>query len=263
MRRLPYRSFRPLSPSACFGLLGLGLTLLLFTACDPALLLGPQASNASKYQLRASYYRGACYGRCEVFRLDVYDNGLLLFKGERFTERPGLWQKNVDRRRVTGLLDSMERADFENYPRAFVSQIADAPSTEVTYYDAAGRAYQTSFKENAPAELEAISAALRRLAELPDYRQVSDSIPGLQLLPQANQAREEIIVQLREGVEAASWVIAYGKQNVELKQRLAPNSPYYLITADPNIMGTEELLNFLRQDQAVLSAQKNQPVGPR
>jgi len=83
------------------------------------------------------------------------------------------------------------------------------------------------------------------------------------IAPVTNKAREEIIVQLAPGVQASAWIIGYGKQNVQLVRRLSPNGDYYLITSDPNIMGAEEMLEFLRQDESVLGAQKNQPVEVR
>ncbi len=239
------------------------MILLSFTACDPSAILGPQAGNADKYNLRVSYHRGSCYGRCEVYTLNLYDNGLLLFQGERFTDRPGTWQKNIDRRKIVALLDSFQRADFPNYPRSFRGEIPDAPTVTMTYYDAAGTGYETSFKDFAPKELQDLDASLARLAHLPDYRQVSDTIRGLIRRPVASQERQEIIVQLADGVTAEAWIIAYGKQNVALKNRISPNSAYYLITADPNVMAAEELLDFLRKDPSVLSAQLNREVGPR
>jgi len=96
-----------------------------------------------------------------------------------------------------------------------------------------------------------------------DYRQVSATIADKITTPVGNQEREEIIVQLKDGVVADTWVIAYGKQNVKVKNRISPNSPYYVITSDPNIMGGEELLEYLRKDESVVSAQLNQQVSPR
>lgn len=239
------------------------LVCLSATGCDPSALLGPQASGADKYNLRVSYHRGSCYGRCEVYTLDLYDNGLLLFQGERFTERPGTWQKNIDRRKVVALLDSFERADFDNYPLSFRSQIPDAPTVTVTYFDASGTGHETSFKDYAPPALKELDAAMLRLAAFEGYRQVSDTIRGKKRRPVAGKERQEIIVQLQDNVSADAWVIAYGKQNVELKNRISPNGSYYLITADPNFMPAEELLEFLRKDKDVLSAQLNRKVGPR
>jgi len=209
------------------------------------------------------FHTGSCYGRCEVFTLELYENGLMLFKGERFTERPGVWQKNIDRRRVTALIDSFDRADFENYPLSFRSQIPDAPTTEITYYDEAQQAYRTSYKEFCPPELELLGRQIRRLANLPDWRQVSADIPDGAANPVAAATREEIIVQLEEGVKVEAWIIAYDKQNVQLEERISPNSSYYLITADPNVMPAIELLEFLRRDTSVVSAQLNGKVNRR
>ncbi|WP_020568105.1 DUF6438 domain-containing protein [Neolewinella persica] len=238
-------------------------TLFSITSCDPSALLGPQAGNADKYDLRVSYHRGSCYGRCEVYTLDLYDNGLLLFQGERFTERPGTWQKNIDRRRIVALLDSFQRADFQNYPRSFRGEIPDATTVSFTYYDAEGNAFQTSFKDVAPKELQDLDQAMIKLSQLSGYRQVSETITDKTAVPVGNREREEIIVQLKDGVVAETWVIAYGKQNVKIKNRISPNSPYYVVTADPNIMGGDELLEFLRKDESVVSAQLNKQVSPR
>lgn len=237
----------------------------LFTSasCDPGSLLGPQAANADKYNLRVSYHRGSCYGRCEVYTLDVYDNGLLLFQGERFTDRPGTWQKNIDRRRIVALLDSFARADFPNYPQSFRGEIPDAPTVTMKYTDENGKTYETSFKDFAPQELRQLDQAMIKLAQWPDYRQVSDTIAGKIVRPAAENEREEIIVLLRDNVVADTWVIAYGKQNVKIKNRISPNSSYYLITSDPNLMAASELLEYLRKDPAVVSAQLNGEVGPR
>lgn len=238
----------------------LGLMVLLLASCDLASTLGPRAGSAAKSELRVKFNSGSCYGRCEVFTLELYENGLLLFKGKRFTDRPGVWQKSIDRRRTVALIDSFERADFENYPLSFRGQIPDAPTLEITYYGEDKRAYPTSFKDVAPPELELLTKQLRRLANLPDWRQVSEDIPDSDITPVAGSTREEIIVQLAAAVEAKAWVIAYGKQNVQLKERISPNSAYYIITADPNIMPAKALLERLRLDEAVLSAQLNRKV---
>ena len=249
------------------------LLLLTFSflnsTCDPASILGPQADNADRYTKRVTYHRGSCFGRCEVYTLNVYENGLLTFAGERFTDKPGYWEANIDRRRVVSLLDSFERADFASYPRVFISDIPDAPSVTMTYTNEAGNTYTTSFKENYPDELEGLDRALVRLAHGTNFRQVSATIPEnvtntpATVQPVANNTRQELIVHLKPDVNAKAWVIAYAKQNVTVKERISPNGNYYLLESDPNIMGAEELLGFLRQDESVISAQLNQAVTPR
>lgn len=244
----------------------LALLLLGLSSCDLIRpLLGPTAAQADRYQLRARYEHGACYGRCEVFALNVYGNGLLVFEGERFTEKPGTWEKSVDRRIVTALLDTMAAADFATYPAVFRADVPDASPITVIYYDEAGRGYETNFKDNAPPELLAIGRRLHALAHRPDYLQVSEDIrPSAGNRPAtAEREREELIVHLTEGTDAYQWVVRYAKQNVAVVERISPNGNYWVISTDPNLMPAEDMLEFIRQDTAVISAQRNRRVGPR
>lgn len=228
-------------------------------ACDPAALVGPRYANAGKMQKSASFHQGVCFGQCPVYTLDVYPNGLLVYRGERFTERPGIWEKSIDRRRVTGLLDSLRRADLGQYPRSFKSRLPDMSSTTLTAYGDDGVATPVSFKEEAPGELKALAASFKALAAGDGWRQVSEALEDGKQVPGIND-REEIIVQLKEGEDAGAWVGKYGKQDVRLVRRINPNGQYYLITSNPNLMGADELLKFLRRDAAVVSAQLNQRV---
>lgn len=241
-------------------------TPLLFNAtCENGLTLGPSAERADRYEKRISYHRGSCFGRCEVYTLDVYANGLITFAGERFTDKPGLWQRNIDRRRLAGLLDSFERAGFAGFPSNFVSQMPDAPAVTMTYVNPAGETFTTTYRENYPDALIALDRRMRELATSPEFRQVSTTIPDdtKTPMPTSDAAREEIIVHLKPGVPPETWIIAYGKQNVKLKERISPNGDYYLLEADPNLMGADELLGFLRSDENVLSAQRNGAVRSR
>lgn len=237
--------------------------LTLAATCEPASLLGPQFSGAKPENLRAQYHQGGCFGRCEVYTLEVYNNGLLVFKGERFTDKPGIWHKNLDRRVVTSFLDSFNQVNYQQYPSVFPSLLPDAPTTTITWYDGQQVAHPLSFKEETAPELRRYADRFQQLASMAGYRQVSESLtPGLPV-PTSDQERENIIVHLKEGVDAGAWVGKYGKQGVSLKERITPNNAYYLIAADPNLMRADELLEYLRRDEDVISAQLDGQVSPR
>ncbi|NJC26357.1 DUF6438 domain-containing protein [Neolewinella antarctica] len=232
------------------------------SSCDPTAYLGPQFSGAKPENLRITYRQDACFGSCEVYELDVYNNGLLVFRGERFTERPGVWHKNDDRRAITSFLDSLSQINFREYPATFPSRLPDAPTQTITWYDGEQAAYPISFKEEASPELRRLADRLQELAQQPGYRQISTELPGGKKATGANE-KEEIIVHLREGVVAGTWLAKYGRQGVALKEQITPNTQYYLITTNPNLMAADELLQYLRQDEDVISAQENGTVSPR
>ncbi len=240
---------------------GLLLAVLFLVGCE---FLQPSVRNVDTYQKRVSYHRGPCFGQCPVYTLDLYDNGLLVYQGERFTERTGTWQRTIDRRRAQSLIDSFQLAGFGEYPRAFRSNIADASVIDMVYYDAAGKEYTTSYSDYAPEELMVLDRKMRALAALEGYRFHSDTIRPL-LTPRAGvpNTPDQIIVQLAAGVNPDAWVVKYAEQDARVKERVAPSSPYWVIETNPSAMPTEELIEIMRQDTEVLSAQTNKRTLPR
>ncbi|MEL6142635.1 MAG: hypothetical protein AAFU67_13580, partial [Bacteroidota bacterium] len=190
----------------------------------------------------------------------------VIYEGERFTDRPGTWQKILPRAEANAIIDSFELSKMNTYPVSFPSQVPDLSAKTLAFVSLPSQqVYTTSWRENRPQELDRLGQMMHRLAESGGYKQVADSISrGPNLIGQTVKlAPEEIIVHLNPQVNPQAWIVKYGKQNAQLKERVAPNGSYYLITADPNIMDADELLGYLRQDPDVLSAQRNRKVNPR
>lgn len=243
-------------------LCALGGLLLCASGC----LFKPTASQVSSYQLRAHYEQGACFGRCPVYALDLYQNGLLVYQGERFTDMPGTWEKVLTKPELNELVGEFSKVDFRNYPASYPSRVPDLAAITLAYAPTAGgQIYTISWKENRPEELNRLAELMRDLADAGGFTKVSDEIKkGPNILGQTvSLEAEEIIVHLEAGVNPQAWIIQYSKQNVQIKERITPNGNYYLILSDPNLMDTEELLSFLRQDESVISAQRNRQVTPR
>ena len=236
-----------------------------FVGCD---VLQPSLRNVDNYQKRVSYHRGACFGQCPVYTLDLYDNGLLVYTGERFTDRQGTWQRTIDRRRAQSLLDSFQRAGFENFPRSFRSQSAGASVIDLAYTDVNGRTYATSYTDYVPEELLELDRKLRALAEMEGYRFHADTLPASRSPYYRNgtgipDKPAQIIVQLAAGVNPDAWVVKYADQDARVVERVAPTSPYWVIEANAARMPTADLIEIMRADAEVLSAQVNNRVLPR
>ncbi|OAV44737.1 DUF6438 domain-containing protein [Lewinella sp. 4G2] len=243
----------------CFLLLAAVALLTNFTGCDPANLVETTVKQPDPSLLRLSYGEGICFGECEVFTLDVYSNGLLVRKGERYTDQPGTWQKSISRREVTSFLDSISQINFKAYPRTFPSRLPDMPATTLTWYDGAQNPVTLTWKEETSPELRSVAQKLKEWSALDGYRQRSATLDDGRTAT-ANGEREEIIVHLRPLVDPVAWLTKYGKQDLQLKNRVSPNGNYYVVTANPNKMAAAELLDYLRKDAEVISAQLNQDV---
>ena len=233
--------------------------LIGFSNCS---VLAPSPEHIADYELRIQYHQDVCFGRCPVYSLSLYSNGLLVYQGERFTDKAGVWYRLIGQRETQGLIDSFQNLDFASYPSTFSSQVPDMAARRLRFIDESGRNHKTTFKENRPEELLVLADRMAALTESGTFRKYEG--PNSRIFGETpDLAPQEIIVELKAGVVAAAWIVNYSKQNVQLKERISPSSDFYLITADPNLMDAEELLSVLRQDPEVLSAQENRTVSPR
>jgi len=212
--------------------------------------------NPDRQTARITMELGPCYGRCPVYELTVYENGLLIYEGLRYTQRQGRWSKMIARDAVAELIQAFEQSAFESYQHMYKSQIPDLAAVTITYTDAEGKTKSVIGKDGRPDELIELESRLRRLAEN-ERDWTALNAPSTTDNAATGTVSGEIIVELRPDIEPSAWVVRYSRQQIRIKQRIAPNQPYYLLGHDPGLMPTEELLQWLRQDPDVISAQKN------
>ncbi len=240
------------------------MCFLLLGSCA---FLAPTPKHLGNYQLRATYRQGPCFGRCPVYTLNLYQNGLLVYEGERFTDKEGTWYKLLGRTEVNAVLDSFVALNMGRFPASFPSRVPDLATVSLSFIDlaAGGERFVTAFKEEAPDDLLKMAERMRTLAQGSGFRQYIDTVrtgENLIGLP-IETKREEIIVHLQPTTNLDAWIVKYAKQSAKIKEKLTPSGSYYLIEVDPGLMEVEELIDLMRRDESVLSAQRNQPLNPR
>lgn len=242
------------------------LTVLISLLISGCAFLAPTPKHLENYQLRATYQQGPCFGRCPIYKLSIYQNGLLLYEGERFTDKEGTWYKLLGRTEVAALLDSFTALDMSRFPSSFPSRLPDAATISMSFINLpSGERFATVFKEEANEELLRMADRMRSLAASSGFRQYVDTIrTGENLIGQTIQVKkEEIIVHLKAETNPDAWIVKYAKQEASIKEKLTPNASYYVILASPATMPIKELIDLMRRDEAVISAQRNQQLNPR
>lgn len=85
----------------------------------------------------ASLERTPCYGKCPVYEIKVYENGVVLYNGKNYTEKTGCWYRRISKKEVKGIQATFVSegfSDFNNeYPQNKKSP-SDLPSCIVRYY---------------------------------------------------------------------------------------------------------------------------------
>lgn len=223
----------------------------------------PDASQTDRYLLRVRYEQGSCFGRCPVYALNVYDNGLVTYEGQRFTDKQGTWQKLLSRAEHAELLADFDALEFDRYPSVYPSSVADLSSKQITYTAKTPPATHTvSWKEAPAPELNRLADRLRSIAESGGFKMHTDTVANRPNIfgNVRQQPTQEIIVQLKSGVDPEAWVVKFYSLDLRYLRRVTPNGNYYLYSANPNRANVDDLLDLIRRDEDVLGAQTNKPV---
>ncbi len=87
------------------------------------------------------FARQACFGKCPIYNFSVYENGLLIYNGERFVEKEGTYYQVLVKSTVDSLVNTFETSSFssfsENYPTD-KSAPSDLPTIELSYRNKKG-----------------------------------------------------------------------------------------------------------------------------
>ena len=113
--------------------------------------------------------RGACFGRCPVYDLEVYNSGLIRYTGRRFVKQEGVYEKMFDKAQVSNFLQRLSQARPDTMQNSYAVTISDLPSVHYVVYYADGKAKNIDNAHFGP-------DVLKKMAEEMDTLVKSDKI---------------------------------------------------------------------------------------
>lgn len=236
-----------------FSIIALGFVLMAAT-CRPF-----QEDDITKMTKQVEMSKSPCFGSCPVFTLTIYEGGMASYEGKRFTDRMGLHTKRLSDDQYWEIVDAFEEANVWRFQNAYKAQIPDLPTVTITYHKD-GNSKQIKGKDGRPAKVMELEQLLDGIANSGGWEQQGSS--GNFGMPEEVIANE-IIVNLSSEVDPNVWIIQFAKQEMRVKNRISPNSPYWVFIYNPNIMAPEEMIGFVRRDPYVIGAEFNRRVEGR
>ncbi|HMQ48575.1 MAG TPA: DUF6438 domain-containing protein [Saprospiraceae bacterium] len=196
--------------------------------------------------------KGPCYGRCPVFTLTIYEKGLATYRGERNTDRLGLYVKKLDKDQLERLTREFERANLWQYRDVYQGDIPDMQSVSITIYDGSKKK-TVSGKEVRPNAVKWLESLMDQIAnsegwelkEPPSEKQTDDIIPN------------EFIVELEEAVDPEEWVLEFSDYDMLVDRRFSDNGNYWVVYYDDTLIDSDEMLESVRTNESVISAEYN------
>lgn len=227
-----------------------GCCLLLTTFCCTS----PTSLNQlDQLDQRIVMSKGPCFGNCPVYTLTVYDNGLAVYEGERNVEKRGIYARKLKQPELQRLFTAFREARLFRFDNIYKATLPDLSTVTLTWVDDEGEEKTIVGKDNRPREVMELEGLLDELAagdgwEAKEVREHD--------LP-AGAIDNQLIVQLAEQVKPDVWVIQYAKQNMAIVERISPNSNYYVVSFNAEVMPPREMLEWVRRDPYVMGAEFN------
>lgn len=87
-------------------------------------------------QKKISYVRmnrTACFGRCPVYSVELYKNGLVRYSGQMFTDHQGVYETNIGSKNAANLLKRFSMYRIDTCKSLYENRIADIPGIYYIY----------------------------------------------------------------------------------------------------------------------------------
>jgi len=214
--------------------------------------------NVEKGDSIVVYSRGACFGTCPVYTLDIFENGYADYSGRNHTEKMGLWRRKLSKAEMNRIKNAVSKSDFLSLKNEYKSMIADLPKTVFTFITK-DTTKTISAKETMPDELKNLGTILYDIAEAGEWTTISKD--AKEIKPEI--VFNEILVQFRKGTHLPSWFKTMKDDGFRLITRIDDEKNIWVIGFDKDKYRGDDAIARLKEDDAVISAEFNVKVKNR
>lgn len=146
------------------------LTLCMLVTC---IFLQAQ----SKHELNEIVIeRSACFGKCPVFQIRLFQNGDVYYKGKKNVSKIGVYQSKLSRTKTRNFFKTLDALQWTSYQENYKNPARDLPHLKIQLF---GRVFYKSISqaEAGPKELESIAIQLENLIKGLKWTKLRFEIP--------------------------------------------------------------------------------------
>jgi len=210
--------------------------------------------------------KGGCYGRCPIYKVEIYEGGYVKFYGEKFIDKLGIYEKQLDKASYQELIQKFKDANFYEFKDNYESMIPDAALIKLSYHDKKNPLKTISGKSERPKVIKDLQLDIEKLVAAFDWKVIEKKVEEKK--PKENQEQRiienQLIIEPENGVVFSRWIadmkVKYG---VRIIDRLANSNSFWVITFDSKKVTGAELLKIFKDDPSIRNVEYNKTVSPR
>ena len=237
-------------------------TFFCLYSCKSTKILGDSQG------VMASIERGPCFGKCPVYKMEIYKNGKVMYEGKRFAKKLGKYSKMLTSKELTEIHGVIKSANFFSFDSIYPTELSDLSA--VTIYHSDGTNHKSVFgKENRPPALMQIQYALEKIVNSDGWT-LLEAAPAdansEEVVPREKEVEttiySEIIIQPKAG-SLAKFLQDFADKSLYLADRITEDGRLWLVKYDTKKYKAEEMLEMIKADARIESAQFNKKLEMR
>ena len=100
------------------------LLLLLFISCNSY-----YKTSKDSDQKIISLERTACFGKCPIYKIEIFSDGKCIYEGKKFVEKIGYYNYTIPQSEIKKILSIAKKINFFQMKDEYVEPISDLPTT--------------------------------------------------------------------------------------------------------------------------------------
>ena len=237
------------------------LSLLLFvvgTSCKtgPGIISQPD----KRIEKLISFRKSPCFGKCQVYRLSLYTDGMVILEGKENLDKTGVHFCQLNKETKEKFYKEINTLNWKSYKNSYFRNIPDLPSTELIYYGATDSIIKSITSNTLlPKEIETIQSELANLIKSEKWTQILKK----EDLTNPNLILSEIQVDMDSSLTKDMLEEKFAAYGLKSKKRISEYMNFFLFNYDTKMIESYEMLILLRKVPGVRLAIYNRKLEGR
>lgn len=201
-----------------------------------------------------------CFGHCQVFKLNIYRNGLAILEGKEYLEKTGVYFTELSNDKISKFKRLSDTKNWASFESEYMVNIADLPITEFQYFDINGaRIKKIKSNSNLPDPIHSLTKEIGALINSEKWTQIQRKND----MTNPEIVTNEFVIDMDSTISSQSLEAEFINYDFKAMQKLSSNMNLWSFHYDENKIGKYELLVLLRKKNGIRSVNFNRKILPR
>lgn len=201
-----------------------------------------------------------CFGNCQVYKVKLYRDGLLILEGKEHMEKKGVYFAELSKEKLQSFTRKERNVKWPEIQNEYMVNIADLPVVKIAYHDEHGALIKSvEANSNLPNALHDFVSAITETIDKEKWTLVQRKSE----MYNPELMYDELIVDMDSTITVNQLEALYADFDLKTVSRVSPLMNLWHLRYDESKIGRYEILISLRKLKGIRHVSFNRKILPR